>query len=242
MLEDKSGSEIFRILLAAEKLGLYEIITHLQQFLLDYHVDWLKRHIETVNRASFRNDYFQVLQQFCTANDPEKVLNAINFDSISENAMISLLKRNHFGMDEVQIWDHVLKWGLTQNPTMSTMDPTKWIDNDFKTLQASLQQFLPLIGFHEMTGQQFFEKVSPFSKIFEPRVYEELVQYFMLSDKDVSNEYLGPSFGFDDITVNGENYREEMKCYSGNYSYEKPIRSEGYFLVDEYEIFQISEV
>ncbi|CAG8811880.1 36337_t:CDS:2, partial [Racocetra persica] len=40
-------------------------------------------------------------------------------------------------------------------------------------------------------------------------------------------EYLGPSFGFDDITVNGENYREEMKCYSGNYSYEKPIRSEG---------------
>ncbi|CAG8752018.1 2376_t:CDS:2, partial [Dentiscutata erythropus] len=256
MLEDKSGPEIFRILLATEKLGLYEIITYLQQFLLEHHIDWLKRHIETVNRASFRNDHFQVLQQFCTTNDPGKVLNNINFDSISENAIISLLKRDHFGTDEVQMWDNVLKWGLTQNPTLLTMDPTKWTANDFKTLRVSLQQFLPLIGFHEMTSQQFFEKVSPFSKIFEPRIYEELVQYFMLSDENVSNmnipdlspniklnsmEYLGPSFGFDDITINGENYREEMKCYSGNNSYERPIRSEGYFSVDEYEIFQVSE-
>ncbi|CAG8726856.1 12199_t:CDS:2 [Gigaspora margarita] len=286
MLEDKSGHEIFRILLATEKLGLYEIITHLQQFLLDHHVDWLKRHIESVNRASFRNDHFQVLQQFCTTNDPGKVLNDINFHSISENAMISLLKRDHFGMDEVQMWDNVLKWGLTQNPTLLTMEPTKWTTDDFKVLRVSLQQFLPLIGFHEMKSHQFFEKVSPFSKIFEPRIYEELVQYFMLSDENVSNmnipdlslsikypslnsmvtyidscilstkhaaliaiwiqqveqtEYLGPSFGFDDITISGENYREEMKCYSGNNSYERPIRSEGYFSIDEYEIFQVSE-
>ncbi|CAG8664086.1 6249_t:CDS:2, partial [Scutellospora calospora] len=106
MLDDKNGSEIFRVLLATEKLGLYEIITHIQQFLLEHHVDWLKRHIETINRASFKNDHFQVLQQFCTVNDPGKVLSAINFDSISENALISLLKRDHFGMDEVQMWDH----------------------------------------------------------------------------------------------------------------------------------------
>ncbi|RIB20333.1 hypothetical protein C2G38_2141207 [Gigaspora rosea] len=125
--------------------------------------------------------------QFCTTNDPGKVLNDINFDSISENAMISLLKRDHFGMGEVQMWDNVLKWGLTQNPTLLTMDPTKWTADDFKVLRASLQQFLPLIGFHEMTSHQFFEKVSPFSKIFEPRIYEELVQYFTLSDENVSN-------------------------------------------------------
>lgn len=75
---------------------------------------------------------------------------------------------------------------MAQNPTL-TIDPTNWTLDDFEVLRASLQQFLPLIGFHEMTSHQFFEKVSPFSKIFEPRIYEELVQYFMLSDENDSN-------------------------------------------------------
>ncbi|RIB15530.1 hypothetical protein C2G38_2192177 [Gigaspora rosea] len=67
------------------------------------------------------------------------------------------------------------------------MDPTKWTANDFKVLRVSLQQFLPLIGFHKMTNYLFFEKVSPFGKIFELRIYKELVQYFTLSDENVSN-------------------------------------------------------
>ncbi|CAG8619495.1 9436_t:CDS:2 [Acaulospora morrowiae] len=43
----------------------------------------------------------------------------------------------------------------------------------------------------------------------------------------------------DDITINGEDFREEMECYSANHCYERSIRKhDGYFSLEEYEVFQ----
>ena len=40
-------------------------------------------------------------------------------------------------MKEIEIWDHVLKWDLAQNPTL-ILDPDTWSDDDFKTMKNTL--------------------------------------------------------------------------------------------------------
>ncbi|CAG8536058.1 12156_t:CDS:2 [Acaulospora colombiana] len=387
LLDNKNASEIFHLLSAAEKLCLRELVSYLQQHLLDHHTEWLKRHFKSVRRASFRNDAFQDLQRYCTdmmLNNPDIAFRAIDFRKITEQALVSLLERNDFRMEEVQIWENVIDWGIAQNPALSS-DPSNWSAENYNELRSSLQRFLPLIRFQEMTCQQFFEKVQPLSKLLDPKVYEDLEKYFTLSTEDMpvsplilstrrssinsliltdkhvalisiwirqsesnlstspaaskshensenrcelklllrgtrdgfspsvfhqlcdsaahtivvfkvkdtgellggynpikwksargwgqaSNSFifslgddniknsiisrvkrknmalnyeysLGPSFGNDDITINGQDFREETKCYSENHCYERPIRKHsGYFSLEEYEVFQVNKI
>jgi len=49
-------------------------------------------------------------------------------------------------MKEVEVWEHLLKWGLAQNPTLDS-EPNTWSDNDFKTMENTLQHCLLLIKF-----------------------------------------------------------------------------------------------
>ena len=49
-------------------------------------------------------------------------------------------------MEEIEIWEHVLKWGLAQNPNL-IQDPSTWSDDDFKKMKMTLQNLLPSIRF-----------------------------------------------------------------------------------------------
>ena len=37
-------------------------------------------------------------------------------------------------MKEIEVWEHVLRWGLGKNPTLLSI-PESWSDDDFKTMR-----------------------------------------------------------------------------------------------------------
>ncbi len=49
------------------------------------------------------------------AKSPEKIFKSFDFTLLSEKSLISLIKRNDLQMEEIEIWEYVLKWGLEQN-------------------------------------------------------------------------------------------------------------------------------
>ena len=57
-------------------------------------------------------------------------------------------------MKEIDVWKHVLKWGLAQNPTL-TPDSDSWSDDDIKTIKNTLQHCLPLIRFFCLSSKEF---------------------------------------------------------------------------------------
>ena len=65
-------------------------------------------------------------------------------------------------MKEVEIWEHVLKWGLAQNSTL-TSDPKTWSDDDFKAMENTLQRCLPLIIFCCLISKEFLDTVRPYN-------------------------------------------------------------------------------
>ena len=51
-------------------------------------------------------------------------------------------------MSEVQAWEHMLKWGIAQNPELSS-DPSSYSNDDFYAQKSTLKQCITFIKFTE---------------------------------------------------------------------------------------------
>src|SRR5438046_1191489 len=113
-------SNIIHLLIAAENLKLQEIVNYLQPYLIENKSLLMEENFTFIHNTIFQHDSFIELQKFCTdimSKYPEKVFKSLDFTSIPEKSLIPLIKRDDLKMKEIDVWDHVLKWGLAQNPT-----------------------------------------------------------------------------------------------------------------------------
>ena len=94
-------------------------------------------------------------------------------------------------MDEVKIWEHVLKRGLVQDPTLNP-DPVTWADSDFKMMETTLQNCLPLIRFFGLSSRDFLRKVRPYRKLLKRQLYENLLEYHMDPVEDTLSNIIFP--------------------------------------------------
>jgi hypothetical protein len=100
---------------------------------------------------------------------------SLNFSLISEKVLISLIQDDGFQMSEIQVWEHVLKWGFAQNPELPS-DITKFSKKDFNILKNTLQQCFPFIRFYNL---EFSDKVLPYKKVFPKELYMDLLKTFL---------------------------------------------------------------
>ena len=111
------------------------------------------------------------------AEFPEKIFKLLDFTSLPEKSLVQLIKNDDLQMREVEIWDHVLKWGLaqkpalnptlnsTQNPTQNPIllpDPDTWSGDNFKMIEINLQNWLSWIRFFSLSSEKFSQKVHPY--------------------------------------------------------------------------------
>ena len=128
--------------------------------------NWVEQNFNLTYQTSFENDSFLELQKFCTelmSKEPEKIFKSLDFSSISEKSLISLIRHDNIQMSKVQVWKYVLKWGLAQNPGLSS-DPKSFSKDDFNALKNTLQQFIPFIRFYDLTSDEFYNNVFPYKK------------------------------------------------------------------------------
>jgi hypothetical protein len=193
-LNEQDISESLKILAAADQLHLQELVDYLQTYLIENKAEWLEQNFELTYRTSFQSSSLLELQQFCTecmTKSPEKVFKSFDFTSLPEKPLISLIKRNDLQMDEVKIWEHVLKWGVAQHPTL-VLDPVTWSDDDFKMMETTVKNCLPLIRFFGLTSRDFLRKVRPYRRLLKPQLYEDLLEYHLDPDIDIPNNMSFP--------------------------------------------------
>src|SRR5581483_6188237 len=114
---------------------------------------WVEQYFELAYRISFQSNSLLEFQKFCTnliTKFPEKIFKSPDFTSLSEKPLLSLIKRDDLQMDEIEVWEYVLKWGLEKNPTL-ILDPSTWSDEDFQMMKNTLQNCFPLIRFFSLS-------------------------------------------------------------------------------------------
>ena len=122
-METYETLNIIKILEAANELGLQELITYLQDYLIENKTNWMEQNFSIINQASFKHDSFLKLQKFCTdlmSKEPEKLFKSADFVLIPEKSLIFLIQNDDLQISEVQVWEYVLKWGLAQNSELSS--------------------------------------------------------------------------------------------------------------------------
>ncbi len=177
-------SDVFDVLVAAEILEFQEIVNHLQSYLIKNEAKWMEEHFSLVHNAIFQYNGLIELQNNCTdimSKDPEKVFKSHDFTSLSEKSLISLIKRDDLRMKEIDVWEHVLRWGLEQNPTLLPI-PESWSDDDLKAMRNTLQECLPLIRFFQLSSKEFLKKVIPYQKLLSDQLYKDLLTYYLNHD------------------------------------------------------------
>ncbi|GET00936.1 hypothetical protein GLOIN_2v1877698 [Rhizophagus clarus] len=193
-LEEQDTSNIIKIMIAADELLLQEVVDYLQNYLIENEFEWMEQNFELIHQTSFQSNYLLELQQFCTvlmAKSPEKFFKSLNFTSFPEKSLVQLIKRDDLQMKEIEVWEYVLKWGLAQNHPL-VLDPDTWSDNDFKTMESTLQHCLPLIRFFNLSSKEFLQKVRPYKKLLKQNLYEDLLSSHLDPDSEPSDSILLP--------------------------------------------------
>ncbi|GBB87381.1 hypothetical protein RclHR1_13840002 [Rhizophagus clarus] len=180
-LEEYDTSDIIKILVASSELNLQELITHLQSFLIENKKNWMEQNFNLIYKTSFENNSFIELQNFCTelmSKEPEKIFYSNDFNSLSENCLISLIQHDEIKTNVIQVWEQVLKWGIAQNPELPS-ETSSYSKDDFITLKNTLQQLIPFVNFFNLTSKEYMDKVHPYKKIIPKDLRENLFRHFM---------------------------------------------------------------
>ncbi|GBC10250.1 hypothetical protein RclHR1_09470010 [Rhizophagus clarus] len=193
-LNERDTSDFLKILIAADELHLQELIDYLQKYLIDNKSVWIEQHFGFTQKISSKSNNFLELQEFCTnlmAQFPEKIFKSFDFTSLSEKSLISLIKMDDLQMKEIEVWEHVLEWGLAQNHTLNTNnpDPNDWSDDDFKKMKNTLQHCLPSIRLFSLSSEEFL-KIRPYKKLLNNQLYEDII-----------NSHMNPSVGPTDKNI-----------------------------------------
>jgi hypothetical protein len=179
--EEYDVSDIIKILITANELGLQELTPFLETFLIESKKDSIEQNFDLIYQISFENNSFLELQKYCNdliSKEPNKIFNSPRFSSISEKLLITFIQSNNLQINEVQVWENVIKWGLAQNPELSS-DPENYTKEDFNALKNTLQHCIPFIRFHNLTSKEFSNNILPYKKILPKELYKNLLNDFL---------------------------------------------------------------
>ncbi|RHZ89555.1 hypothetical protein Glove_13g111 [Diversispora epigaea] len=184
-LENVETRFIFDLMIAANEFELKELTNKLEILLIDTKASWLKTHFSLIYRTIFNENNFKNLENYC--NDilvryPSLIFDSSDFASLPVSALVSLLKRDDLQMEEVKIWDYVIKWGISQSPTLHT-DLEEWSKENFLTLKITLQQCLPLIRYFHISNTELFDKIIPYKKILDKQLCKDIIQHLAAPDR-----------------------------------------------------------
>ncbi|CAG8691592.1 16137_t:CDS:2 [Funneliformis caledonium] len=173
-----SNIEVFR----AHMVILYIYGGHFS--IEEYHVSGIVKVLEAVDELglpSFEHESLSELQKFCTKiafKEPGKIFTLSNYYSIPEKLLVSLIQHENLKMSDAQVWEHVLKWGISRNPRLFS-NPSNYSIDDFVILRNTIQHCVPFIRFYNLTFKEFLDKVSPYEKILPVELYKGLLKKFM---------------------------------------------------------------
>jgi hypothetical protein len=176
-----------------DELSIQSLISCIQKYLIENEDKFLQQNpieiLETVyQHESFTDLWNYFLEKIC--EEPEMLFNSDKFINLKAPLLKLLLKRDDLGLDEIEIWDKLLKWCLAQNPSIS-QDTSKWSKEDITIMERSFHGFVPLIRFYHIPSDDFIEKVYPLKKLLPEDLVDSLVKFHITPNKNLSNINIG---------------------------------------------------
>src|SRR6266542_4787939 len=171
-------------------MNLGELVDHIQKH-IKHNQEWFQKNgIELFNTLSCNQGTFKILddhfEELISIN-PGRFLNSTNlFSGLENDVLLSLIRNDNFQMKEIEIWDNLLKWAVTKNPTIG-FDTSIWSFKEMNVIKQTIYQFIPYIRFFQISSQDYYYKIRPLSAILPKELEEELILYFLVPSSEPSS-------------------------------------------------------
>ncbi|KAG9306461.1 hypothetical protein G9A89_003571 [Geosiphon pyriformis] len=175
---------ILELLVAADELIMEDLISHLEDYLIKQHEEELKENFFTLRETSNRHESFKKLQDFftnITARNPAAIFNSKEFTNLNKSALASILCRDDLNLEESQIWEKIIEWGVAKSGSnIKAEEILNWTNENFEAFKESIEELLPLIRFFHISSTVFYHKVKPFGRILPKTLYQDLLHHYLV--------------------------------------------------------------
>jgi hypothetical protein len=100
-----------------DELNIQPLISHIQEFLIEYKTEFLHQNPTGILETIYQHETFTDLWKFCLetiCKDPKILFNSDKFINIKASLLELLLKSDDLYMNEIEIWENLLKWCFAQ--------------------------------------------------------------------------------------------------------------------------------
>jgi hypothetical protein len=170
-----------KLLIAVDELNIHSLISHIQEFLIEHQSEFLHQNPTEILETVYQHETFTDLWNFClenVCNEPEILFNSENFINLKAPLLELLLKRDDLNMNEIGIWENLLKWCFAQQNIHN--DPAKWSKDDVTNIERVLYKFIHLIRFYDIEPSDFFYKVYCYKEILPQDLIHNLLEYHIV--------------------------------------------------------------
>ncbi|RIA97541.1 hypothetical protein C1645_732378 [Glomus cerebriforme] len=181
------GFNLLKLVTAAAELNIQTLVHCIQNYLIEHeHVVPYQNSVEIIELTSQHELNTDLLNFYIDkiCEEPEILFGYDQFIKLKVSIMEILLKRDDFCLEEILIWDSLIKWCLAQHPNIS-QDVKFWNENDIEVMKESISRFIPLIRFYQISSNDFFYKVLPYGKLLPKKLIHDILEFHLSSSKDL---------------------------------------------------------
>src|SRR5579862_1222629 len=183
-LKNLQGSDVLKLLIAVDELNIQQLISHIQEYLIKHQTEFLNQNPTGILETVYQHERFTDLWSFCLekiCEEPKILFNSDKFINLKAPLLELLLKRDDLNMDEIEVWESLLRWCFTQQNMKNDLShPTKWSKEDFTKIERSLYRFIPLIRFYDIKPADFFYKVYCYKEILPQDLIHDLLEFHIV--------------------------------------------------------------
>ena len=181
-MKNLQGPDVLKLLIAVDELNIHSLVSYIQEFLIEHQTEFLQQNPTGILETIYQHEHSPiygifVLKKFVRNLRFYLTLNSDKFINLKASLLELLLKRDDLNVDEVEIWENLLKWCLVQQNIKN--DPTRWSKEDITKIQRELYRFIPLIRFYDVEPTDFFYKVYCYKDILPQDLIHDLLEYFI---------------------------------------------------------------
>ncbi|RGB38458.1 hypothetical protein C1646_740598 [Rhizophagus diaphanus] len=182
-LKNLQGPDVLKLLIAVDELNIHPLISHIQEFLIEHQTEFLHQNPTGILEIVYHHEAFTGLWNFYLekiCEEPNILFNSDKFINLKASLLELLLKRDDLNADEIEIWENLLKWGISRKNM--NYDPTKWSNDDIIKIKKELHKFIPLIHFYDIEPTDFFYKVYRYKEILPQDLIHDLLEFYIVPD------------------------------------------------------------
>ncbi|GES99209.1 BTB/POZ domain-containing protein [Rhizophagus clarus] len=168
------------VIIAADELELLEALQQLEAILIKNKLAWQTGDFIKVcqlDHHHFVNLYNSALKLIC--NNPKMIFETEEYLKFEETFLINILKCDDLKLEEIEIWEYLIKWGIENTESILDGDMTKWTSTDFINLEKTIHNCIPHIRFFQMSPNDYSYVRTQFKDILPDGLDEEVLQYFL---------------------------------------------------------------